>query len=98
MDPAVNPQTNASRRLENHPYNLGDLPNYLVTVPSNGERKGSLLTVVSHVTLSPGLNTVFDHDGSALVFHELETSIVRAHQGYARRAMDCLRRDCERIR
>lgn len=28
--------------------------------------------MTSRVTLSPRLNTVFDHDGSALVIHELE--------------------------
>jgi len=72
VDPAVNPQANVSPGLENPPYHLGDLPNLLVTELPNGERKCSLLTVTSRVTLSPGLNTVFDHDGSAIVIHELE--------------------------
>lgn len=72
VDPTVNPRANVSPGLENHPYHLGDLPNLLVTELPNGERKGSLLTVTSRVTLSPGLNTVFDHDGSAIVIHELE--------------------------
>jgi len=72
VDPAVNPHANVSPGLENHPYHLGDLPNLLVTELANGERKGSLRTVTSRVTLPPGLNTVFDYDGSALVIHELE--------------------------
>jgi Cu-Zn family superoxide dismutase len=72
VDPAVNPHANVSPGLENHPYHLGDLPNLLVIELLNGERKGSLLTVTSRVTLSSGLNTVFDHDGSAIVIHEME--------------------------
>ncbi len=72
VDPVVNPNANVSPGLENHPYHLGDLPNLLVTELPSGGRKGSLLTVTSRVTLSPGLNTVFDHDGSAIVIHELE--------------------------
>ncbi|MDO9116485.1 MAG: superoxide dismutase family protein [Nitrospira sp.] len=72
VDSAANPQANVSPGLENHPYHLGDLPNLLVTELPNGERRGSLITVTSRITLSPGLNTLFDQDGSALVIHELE--------------------------
>ncbi len=72
VDPAVNPHANVSPGLENHPYHLGDLPNLLVIELPNGERRGSLLTVTSRITLSLGLNSVFDHDGSALVIHEFE--------------------------
>jgi superoxide dismutase, Cu-Zn family len=56
VDAQVNPDANVSPGLANHPYHLGDLPNLLV----------------SRITLSEGLNTVFDKDGSAFVVHELE--------------------------
>lgn len=68
VDPQINPEANVTPGLGNHPYHLGDLPNLMV----NEDRKGSLYTVTSRVTLSPGLNTVFDKDGSAFIIHELE--------------------------
>lgn len=68
IDPQVNPEANVSPGLGNHPYHLGDLPNIYV----GDDRKGSLYTVTSRVTLSEGLNTVFDQDGSAFIIHELE--------------------------
>jgi Cu-Zn family superoxide dismutase len=64
----VNPQANISPGLGNHPYHLGDLQNLSV----NDDRKGSLYTVTSRVTLSEGLNTILDMDGSAFVIHEFE--------------------------
>ncbi len=67
IDPQVNPDANVSPGLGNHPYHLGDLPN--LSVGEN--RKGSLYTITSRVTLSAGLNTVFDQDGSAFIIHEL---------------------------
>ncbi len=68
LDPQVNPEANVNPGLGNHPYHLGDLPNLLV----NEDRKGSLYTITSRVTLSLGLNTLFDKDGSAFIIHELE--------------------------
>ena len=67
-DPQVNPEANISPGLGNHPYHLGDLPN--LSVDEN--RKGSLYTVTSRVTLSDGLNSLFDKDGSAFIIHGLE--------------------------
>ncbi|HXT67412.1 MAG TPA: superoxide dismutase family protein [Nitrospiraceae bacterium] len=68
----ANPQANISPGLANHPYHLGDLQNLSV----DNERKGSLYTVTSRVTLSEGLNTILDMDGSALVIHEYEDKYV----------------------
>lgn len=68
VDPQVNPEANVSPGLSNHPYHLGDLPNLMV----NESRKGSLYTITSRVTLSPGLTTLFDQDGSAFIIHEQE--------------------------
>ncbi len=68
IDALVNPEANVSPGLGNHPYHLGDLPNLKVS----GDRKGSLYTITSRVTLSDGLNTLFDEDGSAFIVHELE--------------------------
>jgi Cu-Zn family superoxide dismutase len=64
----ANPQANISPGLGNHPYHLGDLQNLSV----NDSRKGSLYTVTSRVTLSEGLNTILDMDGSAFIIHEFE--------------------------
>ncbi|MDH4085074.1 MAG: superoxide dismutase family protein [Nitrospira sp.] len=68
IDAQVNPEANVSPGLGNHPYHLGDLPNLKV----NEDRKGSLYTITSRVTLSEGLNTLFDQNGSAFIVHELE--------------------------
>jgi Cu-Zn family superoxide dismutase len=67
IDPQVNPEANVSPGLGNHPYHLGDLPNLSV----DGNRKGLLYTITSRVTLSDGLNSLFDKDGSAFIVHEL---------------------------
>jgi len=67
IDPQVNPEANVSPGLGNHPYHLGDLPNLSV----DNEREGSLYTITSRVTLSDGLTTLFDKDGSAVIIHEL---------------------------
>ena len=64
----ANPNANVSSGLGNHPYHLGDLQNLSV----NDDRKGSLYTITSRVTLSEGLNTLFDKDGSAFIIHELD--------------------------
>lgn len=68
LDPQVNPEANVSPGLGNHPYHLGDLPNLMV----DENRKGSLYTVTSRVTLSQGLIGLFDKDGSAFIIHGLE--------------------------
>lgn len=68
VDPQVNPEANVNPGLGNHPYHLGDLPNLKV----DENREGSLYTITSRVTLSDGLNTLFDKDGGAFVIHGLE--------------------------
>lgn len=68
VDAQVNPESSVNPGLGNHPYHLGDLPN--LSVDNDG--KGSIYTVTSRVTLSDGLNTLFDKDGSAFIIHELE--------------------------
>jgi Cu-Zn family superoxide dismutase len=68
INPQVNPEANVTPGLGNHPYHLGDLPNLFV----NENREGTLSAVTSRVTLSPGLTSVFDSDGSAFIIHEFE--------------------------
>jgi Cu-Zn family superoxide dismutase len=68
VDQNVNPEASVNTGLGNHPYHLGDLQNLYV----NDNRKGSLYTVTSRVTLASGLNTLFDQDGSAFIIHELQ--------------------------
>ena len=67
VDQDVNPDASVNPGLGNHPYHLGDLQNLSV----DNDRKGSLYTVTSRVALSPGLNTLFDQDGSAFIIHQL---------------------------
>jgi superoxide dismutase, Cu-Zn family len=68
VDAAINPEANVTSGLGNHPYHLGDLRNISV----DDDREGKLRTVTSRVTLSEGLNTLFDKDGSAIIIHEFE--------------------------
>jgi Cu-Zn family superoxide dismutase len=68
VDSQVNPEANVSPGLGNHPYHLGDLPNLAV----GQDGKGTLYTVTSRVTLTPGLTSLFDKDGSAFIIHGLE--------------------------
>lgn len=49
----------------NHPFHMGDLPN--VIADQNG--RGAYTAVTSRVTLSDGLLSVFDADGTAIVIH-----------------------------
>jgi Cu-Zn family superoxide dismutase len=79
VDPAANPEANVSPGLGNHPYHLGDIQNLHV----NDDRKGSLYTITSRVTLSEGLNTIFDKDGSAFIVHEFPDKYLPEppHQG-----------------
>ena len=72
IDPQVNPEANVSPGLGNHPYHLGDLPNLVV----DENRKGTLYTITSRVTLAPGLTTLFDADGSAFIVHGLEDKFI----------------------
>ncbi len=72
VDSNLNPEANVSPGLGNHPYHLGDLPNLMV----NEERKGSLYTITNRVTISDGLTTLFDRDGSAFIIHESEDKYV----------------------
>ncbi|MFZ1547457.1 MAG: superoxide dismutase family protein [Candidatus Nitrotoga sp.] len=68
IDPLVNPGANVTPGLGNHPYHLGDLPN--LVVDENG--KGTMYAMTSRITLSPGLTSLFDADGSAFIIHGLE--------------------------
>ncbi len=68
IDPQINPEANVTPALGNHPYHLGDLPNLLV----KENREGSLYVITSRVTLSEGLTTLFDNDGSAFIIHGME--------------------------
>ena len=51
--------------LDNHPYHMGDIPNLVA------DKKGvaTLEYQTSRVSLSPGLLSVFDENGSAIVVH-----------------------------
>lgn len=66
VDPQLNPEASVNPSLANHPYHLGDLQNLSV----DEHRKGSLYTITSRVTLSNGLTSLFDTDGSAFIIHE----------------------------
>ncbi len=68
VDPQINPEAHVNPGLGNHPYHLGDLPNLVV----DDNRKGTLYTITSRVTLAPGLTTLFDADGSAFIVHGVE--------------------------
>jgi Cu-Zn family superoxide dismutase len=72
IDANVNPDASVNPGLGNHPYHLGDLQNMYV----DENRKGSLYTITSRVTLSDGLNTLFDKDGSAFIIHEFQDKYV----------------------
>lgn len=61
FDPGPNGNPNPDG---NHPFHMGDLINLEV---HNGE--GSLETVTTRVTLSPGPLSIFDEDGSAFIIH-----------------------------
>lgn len=49
----------------NHPFHMGDIPN--LEVGPNGE--GTLKTVTTRVTVSPGPLSIFDSDGTAIIIH-----------------------------
>jgi Cu-Zn family superoxide dismutase len=58
--PAGNPDPDA-----NHPYHMGDLPNLKV----GADGKGELDATTTRVTISDGLLTLLDADGSAIIIH-----------------------------
>lgn len=72
VDSQINPKANVDPGLGNHPYHLGDLPNLVV----DENRKGTLYTITSRVTLTPGLTTLFDADGTAFIIHGLEDQLL----------------------
>ena len=72
VDAAINPEANVTSGLGNHPYHLGDLQSLFV----DNSRNGSLYTITSRVTLSEGLNTIHDMDGSVFIIYELEDKYV----------------------
>jgi superoxide dismutase, Cu-Zn family len=49
----------------NHPFHMGDIPN--LEVGEDG--RGTLKTVTTRVSLSPGPISLFDDDGSAVIIH-----------------------------
>jgi Cu-Zn family superoxide dismutase len=49
----------------NHPYHMGDLPNLVV----GDDGKGTMTAVTTRVTLTDGLLSVFDSDGTAIIVH-----------------------------
>lgn len=49
----------------NHPFHMGDLVN--IDISSDG--RGTLRTTTSRVTVSPGLLSVLDRNGSAIIIH-----------------------------
>jgi superoxide dismutase, Cu-Zn family len=77
----------------NHPYHMGDLINLEVR---NGV--GKLRHTTNRVTLSPGLLSVFDADGSSIIVHaqpdtycDEETELKKGCAGGAREACGILR-------
>ncbi len=62
FDPGPNGNSSAEG---NHPFHLGDLIN--IRANSNGD--GTMIFVTSRVTLSPGVLSVNDANGSALIVH-----------------------------
>jgi superoxide dismutase, Cu-Zn family len=59
--PAGNPDPDV-----NHPFHTGDIPNLVVDAGG----VGTLKTITSRITLSPGPLSVFDENGSAFILHE----------------------------
>jgi Cu-Zn family superoxide dismutase len=49
----------------NHPFHMGDLPNLKV----GDDGKGTLQAVTTRITLTDGLVTAFDSDGTAIIIH-----------------------------
>jgi Cu-Zn family superoxide dismutase len=49
----------------NHPFHMGDIPNLEV----GADGKGTLKVVTTRVSLSDGPLSLFDADGSAIIFH-----------------------------
>lgn len=49
----------------NHPFHMGDIPN----IEAGADGRGTLKTVTTRVSLSPGPLSLFDDDGSAIIIH-----------------------------
>ncbi|HXW07667.1 MAG TPA: superoxide dismutase family protein [Vicinamibacterales bacterium] len=56
----------------NHPFHMGDIPNLQV----GEDGKGTLKTVTTRVTLSPGPLSIFDADGTAIILHGNEDKMI----------------------
>jgi len=54
--------------LDNHPFHMGDIPNLV----ANRRGVATLEYRTSRITLSPGLLSIFDDNGSAIVVHAEE--------------------------
>ena len=65
FDPGPNSNSNPDG---NHPFHSGDLVN--IKVKGNG--KGKLKVKTTRITLSPGVLSVFDDNGSAFIIHDFE--------------------------
>ena len=63
FDPGPNSNTNPDG---NHPFHMGDL----INIEAKSDGKGKLKTITSRVTLSDGLLSLFDADGSAFIIHD----------------------------
>ena len=79
----------------NHPYHMGDLINI---ESKNG--KGSMMHTTNRITLSPGLLSIFDADGSAFIIHtnedtycDEESDLKKGCAGGARDACGIIRAD-----
>lgn len=58
----------------NHPFHMGDLPNLV----ADASGKATLKVVTNRITLSDGLLSVFDADGTAIIIHANPDSGVTA--------------------
>jgi Cu/Zn superoxide dismutase len=62
VDPGLHGETDPDT---NHPFHMGDLPNLV----ADASGKATLKAVTTRVTLSAGLLSVFDGDGTAIIVH-----------------------------
>ena len=68
-----------------HGSHAGDLPNLIV----NGAGAGHLDGTTDHATLTPGLTSVFDANGSALIIHAGEDDLVTDPTGNSGARIAC---------
>jgi Cu-Zn family superoxide dismutase len=62
FDPGPNGEMNPDT---NHPFHMGDLPN----IVADATGKATLKATTNRVTLSDGLLSIFDADGTAIIIH-----------------------------